>query len=228
MEKKIIVSWIGFDIRRVKDNLFWRLTSKFLLKFIDANITDDEFVSQELNELGISVRKQPLPVYSLFPFQKLEDWNHVLIYLPDFQLKDFKFYQGNLIKKLVRDFPNVKFLITRNSGKYFQDDKNVECISWIENMHEVYEKSLAVIRLPMHDATGATIIETLSIGRTMIASNTNFPFCEKITNYDELQTCLKHIIENPKSNFDGSEYVHNNYNNSNLAEKLLQLCYNIM
>jgi len=227
-KKKIVVSWIGFDIRKVKNNWFWRLTSKILIKKIDVHITDDEFVAKELNELGIPAKSQPLPVYKIYSITSLSPLKQILVYLPDETINDFELYQGEMIKKLVKEFTNVNFLITRNSGKFFKNEKNAKCILWVDDMKKIYESSLAVIRLPKHDATGATIIETLSMGRVMIASETNFPYCEIINNYDELKQCVEKIIKNPKLNIDGSQYVHENYNNSRLANELIKICTDLI
>jgi hypothetical protein len=226
--KKIVVSWIGFDIRRVKNNWFWRLTSKILLKKIDVNITDDEFVAKELNDVGIPARVQPLPIYSIYPLTNLPSTKQITIYLPDPTMHDFEHYQGSMIKKLVKEFSDVNFLITRNSGKFFKNEKNVKCILWIDDMKKIYENSLAVIRLPLHDATGATIIEALSMGRTMISSATQFPFCKIVNNYNELKQFVENTINNPKLNENASKFVHDHYNNSRLTADLIKICLKLI
>lgn len=222
--KKIVVSWIGFDIRRVKSNWFWRMTSKILLDKIDVNITDDEIVAKELNDVGIPAKAQPLPVYSMYPLTNLPTERKIVVYLPDPTIRDFEHYQGNMIQKLVKEFQDVEFIILRNSGKFFQNDKNVKCFKWIDNMKDIYQNAIAVVRLPRHDATGATIIETLSMGRTMIASGTQFPFCKIVNNYDEAKYHLQDIITNPILNEDASKFVHEKYNNSKLADDLIKIC----
>ena len=222
--KKIVVSWIGFDIRRTKQNFFWRLTTRILLGMIDVHITDDEYVSEELNKIGIPAQAQPLPVYLTYPITKLPEKKKIVVYLPDTTIHDFEYYQGNMIRKLVKEFSNVEFLITMNSGKFFQKVDNVECVLWADNMKKIYENSIAVIRLPLHDATGATIIETLSMGRTMIASATKFPFCKIVNNYEDLKKHLENVIANPILDDDASKYVHATYNNGKLAEELINIC----
>lgn len=227
-KKKIVVSWIGFDIRRVQNNIFWKIISKIFVKTIDVHITDDEFVSKELNQVGIPAKVQPLPVYSMHSLCKLPEKKRILVYLPDPTLRDFEHYQGHLIIKLVKEFPKTEFLITRNSGQFFKNDENVKCISWANNLKECYENSIAVIRLPLHDATGATIIETLSMGRTMIASGTNFPFCKIVNNFDDLKNHVKDVLNNPTLNAESSQYVHDVYNNSKFADDLIKICKNII
>jgi len=226
--KKIVVSWVGADIREVKNNIFWRFCTKIFLNFIDFNITDDEFVAKELKQFGISASAQPLPVYLLYPLNELPTKKRIAVYLPDKNESDYDHYQGNLIKKLVNYFPEIEFIITRNSGRHFINNKNVKAIEWCDDMEGLYHDVIAVIRLPKHDATGATIIETLSMGRTMIASGTNFPFCKIVNKFEDAKNYLEEIIQKPILNKEASEYVHKNYNNSKLADDLIKICKNLI
>lgn len=221
--KKIVVSWIGFDVRRTTNNKFWKLTSKLLQTLIDINLVDDENIVQELQESGITSQKQPLPVYVIYPLRNLPKEKRIAIYLPDKLPADYNFFQGPLIKRLVNEFPEVEFIITSNSGKYFVDDKNVKCIPWVENMEELYNKVMAVIRLPLHDATGATIIETLAMGRTMIASATDFPYCKIVKTFDDAKNYVNQIISKPILNKEASDYVHNLYDNDNLTNEIISI-----
>lgn len=220
--KKIVVSWIGFDVRRATGNIFWRFFSQILQPLIDVNITDDNDIVEELKNVGIISQTQPVPAYSIYEIRKIPNEKRVAVYLPDKLIDDFEFYQGNLVKKLVKEFPEVEFIILRNSGKYFSEE-NVRCIQWVENMEEIYDQVRGVIRLPKHDATGATIIETLSMGRTMIASATNFPHCKIVKTYEDAKKHLKEVIENPTLNMDGAEYVHKNYNNEKFVDSLITI-----
>ncbi|MBI3622784.1 hypothetical protein HY212_01720 [Candidatus Pacearchaeota archaeon] len=225
--KKIVVSWIGFDVRRATGNMFWKLTSRIFDALIDVNITDDNNMVKELDNIGINAKAQPIPIYSIYEIKELHKEKKVAVYLPDKLPVDFNFYQGSIIKKLVNLFPNVEFLITRNSGSYF-NEKNVKCFKWIENMEEIYAQVIAVIRLPIHDATGATIIEALSMGRTVIASATDFPYCKIVKNFEDAKKYLSEVIANPSLNVEGSVYVHKKYNNSKFADALIQIYKNLL
>ena len=225
--KKIVVSWIGFDVRRVKYNFFWRLTTKIFKNFIDVNITEDEEAVNSLRKANVIAKVQQPPAYSIYQIHDLPKEKKIAIYLPDKLKENFDFYQGNMIIKLVDEFPNEDFIITGNSGRYFTNKKNVECIKWVENMEDIYKQVLAVIRLPIEDTTGATIIEALSMGRTMIASATTFPYCKVVKNYEELKLHLKEILQNPTLNTKGSEYVHKIYNNEKFTNELVAIYNNL-
>jgi len=118
----------------------------------------------------------------------------------------------------------LNLLLQKNSGKHFVGKKNVKCVKWVENMEDVYSQVRAVIRLPLHDATGATIIETLSMGRTMIASATDFPHCKIVHNFDDAKKFLREALDNPILNTEGSDYVHKYYDNSKLTDELINIC----
>lgn len=226
-KKKIVVSWIGFDVRRIKHDFFWRLLTKLFKNLVDVHITEDDDAVNQLKKIGVNAIIKKPPLYLIFPLKELPKEKKVAIYLPDKLDVDFNFYQGNLIKKLVNEFEDVSFIIVNNSGKYFTDNKNVKCIQWTDNMEEIYEQVICVIRLPLEDVTGATMIESLSMGRHMIASSTNFPHCTIITNYNELRSSLSQIIENPTQNVEGSNYVHKHYNNDLLASQFIDLFKNL-
>ena len=186
------------------------------------NFTEDDESVNELNKHGLKSKKLPPPIYKIFSIREFPQEKKIAVYLPDDTLDDFNFYQGNLIKKLVNDFPNIEFIITRNSGKFFSET-NVTCIPFAENMEEIYEQVFAVIRLPIKDATGVTIIETLSMGRIMIASSTDFPYCENITSYEDIKNCVTKIIDTPTIQKEASEFIHKNYDNKKIATKLITI-----
>ena len=154
--------------------------------------------------------------------QSLPKENKFAVYLPDKTEKDWKFYQGDLIKKLANEFPKVDFIITANSGKHF-NEKNVTCMKWTENMEDVYRKVKGVIRLPLHDGTSGTIIEALSMGREMIASNTWLPHCKMVNNFQDAKKHLENIIMKNSLNKEGSEYAHKNFNIEKLTNELISI-----
>ena len=219
--KKIIVSWIGSDVMIANNSILWRIISKFSQKMIDLNITDDEYLVKELLSINIKAKVQKLPIYSIFSIRELPKRKKVVVYLPDMNEHYWGFYRGGIIKKLVNELPNIEFVIVRNSGARFTE-KNVSCIAWTDNMEKIYQESSVVIRLPIHDASGATIIEALSMGRTVISSY-DFPYCIIASEYKQVERQLKLSLEKPKLNEEGSRYIHKNFNNSSFTESLIEI-----
>ena len=130
-----------------------------------------------------------------------------------------------LIKKIVNEFKDIHFIIIRNSGKYF-NESNVECYEWVDDMEEMYKKTIAVIRISTHDGQPGTIIETLSMGRHFIFSQ-EFPFCKNATNFEELKNAINNIFEKPTLNIEGSEYVNEKYSIEKISSGLEKIYKNI-
>lgn len=222
LRKKVLINWIGWDVRKITNNWFWRIVTKLSQFMINSNIATSENLVEDLQKIGICCKYQPIPVYTLYPLKEFSKENRVAVYLPDHNPYEWSFYQGEIIKKLVKVFPEVEFLITRNSGKNF-DEKNVKCFEWVEDMEDIYSKVKAVIRLPLHDGTSGTIIETFSMGRSMIASNTNVPFCKIVNNFEDAKKHLHDVLKEDFNKREASEYIHKNFNSPKLADELISI-----
>jgi len=220
MKKKIVVSWIGSDVLEAYTKPLPRFLSKICQKMIDVNLTVSENLKRELERIQINAKLQPLPVFSLYKIRDLPSEKKIAVYLPDQYKHKWNFFQGDLIKKLIKSFPEVEFIITANSGKNFSE-KNVKSFKWVENMEEIYEQVRAVIRLPLHDGLSNTILETLSMGRTMITSPVDLPNCKNVKTFDEAKTYLEEVINNPMLNVEGSEYVHKHYDINRFTNELI-------
>lgn len=224
--KKIVINWIGYDVRRIKSSKLRKIMGSIGKHFTDINIATAENLVDDLNKNGIQAQFQPIPVYSIYPIENLPNEKRVAVYLPDNYPNFSEFYQEPIIKKLVNDFPEIEFLILRNSGKTFSKP-NVKCFEWCENMAKIYKQVKVVIRLPIEDGTSGTIIETLSMGRYMIASNTLLPHCEIVHNYEEAKNALTRTIEKTKMNEKGSAYVTDKFSSTKLVNDLIKIYYNL-
>ena len=220
MKKKIVVSWIGSDVLEASTKPLPRFLSKISQKMIDVNLTVSENLKSELEGIKIIAKLQPLPVFSLYKIRDLPSEKKIAIFLPDKFKHNWNFYQGNIIKKLINAFPDVQFVITANSGRNFSE-KNVKCLKWVDNMEKIYEQVRAVIRLPLHDGLSNTILETLSMGRTMITPPVDLPNCKIAKTFEEAKIHLDQVINNPKLNLEGSEYVHKHYDINKFTNELI-------
>lgn len=226
MHKKIVVSWIGTDVLHANSCLLSRVITKISQSMIDINLVVSENLKKELNQIGIKAKLQPLPVFLLYKINEIPNQKRVSVYLPDKNKQNWSFYQGDIIKKLVKSFPDVEFIIVPNTGKNFSE-KNVKCIKWTDNMEEIYSQVMATIRLPIHDGLSNTILEVLSLGRTMITSPVDFPYCKIATNFEEAKGHLQNVIENPSINIEASEFLHKNYNLAKFTDDLIEIYDNI-
>lgn len=226
LRKKVVVTWIGFDVRRTKYEKFRRFMTIISKSLIDTNNATSKNLTDDLQNIGIKADCQPIPVYSISNVCDFPSKKRALVYLPDNLPENWNFYQGDLVKKLVNDFADIEFFVVKNSGARFSE-KNVTCYSWIEDMNKIYEKVRVVIRLPLEDATSGMILEALSMGRYVIASNSVLEHCCLVNSYDELKKAFQNCIDKSAPNHDASKYVHENYDNSRLADNLLEVYSNL-
>ena len=113
--KKIIVSWIGFDMRKARQILSRKIISKLCQPFISVNLAADDHTIKNLNALGIKAKLLPPPFYHLFQLRELPKDDKIAVYLPDMPQTLWDFYHGDWIKRLVNELPNVEFIIFQTS-----------------------------------------------------------------------------------------------------------------
>jgi len=221
-KKKILVTWRGSDVLIANKNIFYQFLSKNFQFLVNMNTTLSQKLVDELKNIGIPAKLQPNPVYKLYNICELPLNKKVAVYLPDSSDYRWNFYQGDIIKKLVNDFPDVEFIILGNKGKRFTE-KNVKCFEWVENMENIYKQVRVVIRLPVHDGLSNTILEATSMGRHVIASSVNFSFCKIASNYQEVKKYLEDLLENLTLNNEGSDFVHKNYDLEKITKELIEI-----
>lgn len=221
--KKIVVSWRGSDVMIARNNPVFKKSSRFLQSLIDVNNSLSLDLQKELEDIKVRTILQPNPTYTrLYEIKDMSSSKKIVVYLPDKMKYQWSFYQGEKIKKIVNEFPEIEFLIIGNSGKKFHE-KNVKCFEWVEDMEKIYESIIGVIRIPKHDGLSNVILEATSMGRTVIASSVQFPFCKIANSYEELVNHLREIINNPTLNVEGSRYVHDNFDEEILLEQLMKM-----
>ncbi len=223
--KKIIVHWVGADSWMATNNFFPRMFTKLFKTQISLHVAIEKELAKRIEKLGIDSIIHPLPVATHFEIEPLPDKKQVLVYAPDITEYYWSRFNGEIIKKIVKEFSDVHFIIVRNSGKHF-DEPNVECHEWIKDMKEIYKKIIVVIRISTHDGQPGIIIEALSMGRHFIFSQ-EFPFCKKATNFEELKNALKEILDEPKLNMEGSKFVNEEYGIEKIAAGLEKI-YNMI
>ena len=220
-KKKIIIHWIGADSWLATNKIIPQFYTNLLKNKIDLHLAIEKELARKIEKIGIKAIIQPLPVATHYELQPLPDEKQVLVYAPDKNEYYWNRFNGNIIKKIVKEFPNVNFIIARNSGKYF-DEANVSCFEWVDNMEELYKKVIAIVRISTHDGLPGTIIEALSMGRQLVYSQ-EFPFCKKATTFEELKSVLTEIIDNPTLNEEGSKFVNENYNIEKITNELVEI-----
>ncbi len=224
-KKKIVVHWIGGDAWQVTNKKTLRLYTNLCKDKIDLHLADDERLASLLTKVGIDAAVQPLPVANLYELEPLPTEKKFLVYLPDETPYWWNRFNGEIIKKIVIEFPSINFIIIKNSGKFF-NEHNVKCYKWVDDLHTIYKDVIGMIRIPIQDGLPGTMVELLSMGRHFIYSE-KFPHCYKADTFEELKNAINEIVTNTKLNKRGSEYVNEKYNQDHITENLINFYENL-
>ena len=135
--KKIIVHWIGGDAWQATNKNRFKWYTSLCKNKIDLHLADDNRLALMINKLNINAKVQALPVARHYNLEPLPKEKNILVYLPDETEYFWNRFNGDIIKKIVKDFPEVNFTIIKNSGRYFDED-NVKCYEWVNNIEEYY------------------------------------------------------------------------------------------
>lgn len=224
--KKVVCHWIGTDVLIALKNPKKTL---FMQKFIDLNLAGSKQLKEELEVIGIKSIEEYIILNDIdFNVEEMPIDHRVLVYLPTERIK---FYGGDYIKQLAKDFPNIKFYIVANENKEefknYQNIINIGRVS-LDKMEEVYRKISILIRMVEHDGLSLMLMEALAKGKEVIYSY-DFPYTYKSKDYVSLkQNFLKIIKDKPKKNIEGAKYIKENFKVENYINNLLQHFKNVL
>lgn len=223
--KKVICHWIGTDVLIALENPKKTL---FIQKFIDLNLSGSKQLKEELETVGIKSMEEHIILNDIdFNIEEMPSEHSALAYLPT---EKVKFYGGDYIKQLAKDFPNIKFYIVANENKdEFKDYENIINLGRVslEKMEEVYQKISILIRIVEHDGLSLMLMEALAKGKEVIYSY-DFPYTYKSNSYISLkENFIKIIVDKPKKNIEGAKYVTENFKVENYINNLLKYFENI-
>lgn len=223
LQKKIICHWIGSDVLRIFTERLGigRIRGEISKKFTNFHLAVSDNLIKELQQFGIYASKLPI-VKNLEEYKPspLSSKFAVLAYIP----KNRPYFYGwGIIKKLAREFPEIKFLIVGGKReKRSSKLTNVEFLGWITNTREIYNKSNVLIRITEHDGLPKMVLEALALGRQVICS-TKFPYCYYARSYEEVKDLLFKIRRDRRINVEGSNYVKKNYNFIKIGKDLINI-----
>ena len=209
----LVIHWVGTDVLTAK-KCFQGISKHYLNQKNIIHWTDAPWLVKELNEIRIESEFVPLPVSTvkeilLQDTPSLPEKFTILSFLSDNRLK---FYGSDYIIKLVKDFPEISFLIVGSSGKFLKDKlSNIKFLGWTSDMNKVYSKSALLVRMVKHDGYPWTIQEALAMGRYAIW---NYPLIGvfQARNYQELYSQVNKLFALHKEgkltlNKQGRQYI---------------------
>lgn len=226
-KKKLIVHWIGSDLYSIlldtKKSKMKKYVTILLNKMFDVtNWVASPLLKEELKELGITseVVYIPTELVRAVDILPLPAEVSFISYLPK---TNHEFYGSELVFRLAKKNPDIDFHIVANDGEGMPKLGNIKYHGWVNElrMEELYNSTYGVIRLPIHDALGGTVIEAVLRGRYAIWTfEASYVFTAN--NYDQLESSIKKISEKTNPNFSGSQYIQEHFNYNKLRDDFIK------
>jgi Glycosyl transferases group 1 len=134
----------------------------------DLHLADAPWLVAELASIGITAHSAPVPLPGRAPHAVLplpQDFA-VLTYLP---ASRFDFYGGPTIVETARRLPGVVFhVVGSDRDAAPSSPSNITWHGWVPDMAQRYAAASVVVRIPLHDGLGSTVIEGLLHARHVI------------------------------------------------------------
>jgi hypothetical protein len=207
-----VMHWIGSDVIGVAALPRWRRAwwVARVRRTVDLHLADSPELAEEVARLGLpqprvvrllpmTLRAQPSPPPATF---------RVLSYWSDLT---FRFYRGDWVLRLAREFPSIAFRIVGRCTAMPDAPPNVEFAGWVEDMDRCYEEASVLIRLPKHDSISVMVLEVLARGRHAIYSR-SFPHCSYADTYEAARDALAKLVEQNEPNTEAPDFVNREFN----------------
>lgn len=225
LRKKTICHWIGTDVLTANETLRDKIWAKAVSFFVDVNLVGAPWLGEELKALNIRSFFVPLASdIADFNQEKLPSFPSVpavLSYVPD---EKANFYGLDIILKLAKELPEVKFMVVSGKGKGISFvPKNLIFLGWQENMREVYSQCNVFLRIPLHDGLSLSVLDALLLGRQVVWTN-NFPHCYYTKrNYGDIKSTLQKALSNKNLNMQAVSYIKKRFHFKIIINELLQI-----
>ena len=211
LKKKIFVHFVGSDILRLKKvKVIDRINWIFALKTAHRIFTGAPWHVKELENL-ISTESFILFFANYEKIEKilpLPEKFTVLCYLPQ---ERSRYYGEELIKILIEEYPNIKFIILGSEQFIHYNNVLTKKIDYNIDMTELYSQSTLLVRLPKHDGFSSMVLEALSFGRNIIWTH-NIPHVQHTELYrDDLIQAFE-SAKKKDSNSKGAIWVKEKFN----------------
>ncbi|HEY8313043.1 MAG TPA: hypothetical protein VIG51_02615, partial [Candidatus Baltobacteraceae bacterium] len=153
-----------------------------------VNITDGEWLVDELRLLGIEATYQPVTAVEPGKSTKpLPGSFRVLTYLPEPRRE---FYGASDVYAIARSLPGVSFSVVGAGLRDPEAPPNVTFLGYVDDMSDQIDASTVLLRLPQHDGKSMLVLEALSRGRHVIW-NHEFPHVRAVRSADAALSMLR-------------------------------------
>ena len=230
-----VIQWIGTDVYQLRNKFNWeeiKYIRDNILKHIDVQLCNCEWLEEELAELGIKSHRVYMPIVGEFNPQPLPEKFTVGIYYSNSN----PMHNEKFLIDVAKSMPDIDFKFFGGSEKAHEG--NIEFLGWAD-INEVIKKCSATVRMTVHDGYPHIPIQFLLSGRQAIV-NTPMPFMHQILKKVDQNTCsevkvlLTEKIRSIKRNIDSKENKENilkggvYYRNITAPDNYKKIIYNIL
>jgi len=177
---------------------------------------------RDLSAIGITAGIGPVVNPNLSDLaqpQPLPKQFSALAYLPS---RRRKFCGGEIMNELIRDFPDVRFLILGDRETNYDEYTNVESLGFVDDVTRTILRSTVILQPRLDGTLSRLSLEALSHGRQVICRR-QWPFCRRATSSAEFATLLRELKCSPAFNLDGREHVCELYEKRSAVASLCDL-----
>lgn len=224
--------WLGTDVLQTTEEAeAGTLRGHALLSSgTDLHLAAAPWLVDELQSVGVHAVTAMIPGDSKTIPQvvaPLPSQFSVLTYLPTGR---FDYYGGPTILESARRLPGIRFdVVGTRRDPTGSATPNVRWHGWVEDMAPYYRGTVAVVRLPRHDAMGGTVLEGLLHARHVIFTY-ELPFVQFVrpATADALVEALEamhraHLAGRLGLNLAGRLHALEQYDESNIAGQMAAL-----
>lgn len=204
---QVVVAW--WTPRAVQWALHHPPTRRFgqWLSRLDAvSLVDSPSLASSLDRLGIAARVMPVlnpRLSSTIEPSSLPSTFTVLSYLPTAQRT---FHGGRIVDELIRELPDVRFLILGDSATDYSSTPNVESLGRVEDVSRAIRRATVIVQLRLDGEPSRLVYESLCHGRRVVSS-AKVTGCHRAASTEECARILRKLRGSAEFNLEGREFV---------------------
>ncbi len=207
---QIVRYWVGSDVLWARWHAPSRRFAQALGNLGTLNLAVADHLVDELSAVGVQAETVPV----ITPHVSADAEPHplpkeftVLCYLPT---RRRAFYGGPVIDRLIRELPDVRFIILGDQGTDYSRFDHVESLGYVEDLPRTIGRSTVHVRPTLHDGMPRMVLEMLSHGRHAVTSYP-YPHCQQAKDVESICRVLKRLRRGAEFNLKGREWVCDNF-----------------
>jgi len=216
---QIVRYWVGSDVMWARHHVASRRFARALGHLGTLNLAVADHLVDELAEVGIAAETTAVITPHVSPevqAHPLPEQLTVLCYLPTARRA---FYGGLLIDQLIRELPDVRFVILADPGTDYHGQPNVESPGFVDDLDGTLNRCTVVVRPTLHDGMPRMVLEMLARGRHVIASH-RYPHCVRAVDVDAIRHELHRLERGCELNLAGRRWVGRHFETRRTASAL--------